>query len=116
MDEKRATKKARLMAKAEKLIDEYLAWEERHTQPALTEIEDIALKLRKELGEEIAQMALENHRGRKPVPGPKCPECGQEMHFKGEKGAQVESRVGELVLERGYYYCSACKKGIFPPG
>jgi hypothetical protein len=116
MERSQHEKRARLMAKAEKLIDEYLAWEENHPRPDLTQIEDIALKLRKELGKEIAQIALEDQGERRPVPGPKCPECGKEMHYKGEKGDQVESRVGGLALERGYYYCSACKKGLFPPG
>lgn len=116
MERNRQAKRDRLLAKAEQLIDEYLSWEESHPRPELTQIEDIALKLRKELGKEIAQMALEDQAMRRPVPGPKCPECGQEMHYKGEKGEQVESRVGGLGLERGYYYCSACQKGIFPPG
>lgn len=116
MEQNRQEKRARLLAKTEQLIDEYLAWEEGHSQPELSQIEEIALRLRKELGEEIAQISLENHPGRKPVPGPKCSQCGQEMHYKGEKGDQVESRVGALALERGYYYCAACKTGFFPPG
>jgi hypothetical protein len=116
MEGNREQKRARLLAKAEQLIEEYLVWEERHPRPDLTQIEDIALKLRKELGKEIAQLALEDQAASKPVPGPNCPECGQEMHYKGEKGNQFESRVGGLDLERGYYYCPACKAGLFPPG
>ena len=49
------------------------------------EREDIALKLRKELGEEIAQMAVEELEGRLPNPGPRCPKCGEKMRYKGEK-------------------------------
>jgi hypothetical protein len=45
------------------------------------EREDIALKLRKELGEEIAQMAVEEQEGRLPIPGPRCPKCGEEMRY-----------------------------------
>jgi len=69
-------KRARLRARAEKVIDEYLAWEETHPWPDLTEIEDIALKLRKALGEEIAQMVVEEQEERLPVPGPRCEKCG----------------------------------------
>ena len=116
MERSQQEKRVRLLAKAEKLIDEYLAWEESHPRPDLTQIEDIALKLRKELGKEITQMALEDQVARRPVPGPNCPDCGKEMHYKGEKGSQLESRVGGLALERGYYYCPACKEGLFPPG
>jgi hypothetical protein len=116
MEQSREEKKARLMAKAEGLIEAYLAWEESHPRPDLTQLEDIALKLRKELGKEIVQMALEDQAARTPVPGPNCPQCGQEMHYKGEKGNQLESRVGGLAIERGYYHCPTCKGGLFPPG
>jgi hypothetical protein len=109
-------KRARLRARADKVIDEYIAWEARHPQPDLGQIEDIALKLRKELGQEIAQMALEEQYQRTPVPGPKCVRCGKEMRYKGEKGTRVESRAGALRVERGYYYCPGCKESLFPPG
>lgn len=111
-----AEKRARLKAKADKIIDEYLAWEASHAQPDLTEIEDIALKLRRELGQELAQMAVEEQSERTPVPGPSCPKCGKEMRYKGEKALDVESRAGALEIERGYYYCAECKESFFPPG
>ena len=109
-------KRARLRAKADEVIDEYIAWEASHPQPDLKQIEDIALKLRKELGQEIAQMAVEEQRVRTPAPGPKCGKCGKEMRYKGEKETQVESRAGALRVERGYYYCPECKESFFPPG
>ncbi len=109
-------KRARLRAKADKIIDDYLAWEASHPQPDLKQIEDIALKLRKELGQEMAQMAVEEQSERTPAPGPKCKRCGQEMRYKGEKETQIESRAGALKVERGYYYCLDCKESIFPPG
>ena len=78
------------------------------------EREDIALKLRKELGEEIAQMAVEEQEGRLPIPGPRCPKCGEEMRYKREKEVDFDSRVGELKIERGYYTCAHCRESIFP--
>lgn len=112
----REEKKARLEVRAERVIDEYLEWEAAHPQPNLTEMEDIILKLRKELGKEMAQMLLEQQEERQPVPGPRCPKCGEEMHYKGQKRDRIESRVGLLELERGHYYCPKCKESIFPPG
>jgi response regulator RpfG family c-di-GMP phosphodiesterase len=109
-------KRARLRAKANKVIDEYLAWEADHLRPDLRQIEDIALRLRKELGQEIAQMAVEEQEERRHVPGPKCEKCGREMRYKGEKATQVESRAGTLKVERGHYYCSECQESLFPPG
>jgi uncharacterized protein with PIN domain len=109
-------KRAQLRAKADKVIDEYLAWEASHLQPDLKQIDEIVLKLRKELEQEIAQMAVEEQREQTLAPGPKCGKCGKEMHYKGEKETQVESRAGALRVERGYYYCPECKESVFPPG
>ena len=111
-----AEKRARLKAKADKIIDEYLAWEASHAQPDLKEIEDMALKLSRELGQELAQMAVEEQSERAAVPGPSCRKCGKEMRYKGEKAIDVESRAGALEIERGYYYCPECKESLFPPG
>ena len=111
----REEQRSRLEARAGQVIDEYFAWEEQHPEADLTEIEDVILKLRKELGKEMAQMLLEEREARVVVPGPKCPSCGEEMRYKGQKGNRVESRVGELELERGHYYCPKCKESLFPP-
>lgn len=109
-------KRARMLAKAAEAIDKYLEWEEKNPEPDLTQIEEIALKLRKEFGQEVAQLAIENQASRTPVPGPVCPKCGQEMRYKGKKKSRVESRAGHLAVERGYYYCLECEESIFPPG
>ena len=116
MNESKEAKRARLIAKAVKVIDEYLEWEEKNPRPDLMEIEDIALKLRKEVGQEIAQVAIENQASRTPAPGPRCAKCGKEMRYKGRKRTRVESRTGNLEVDRGHYYCLECKESIFPPG
>jgi hypothetical protein len=36
------------------------------------------------------------------------------MRYNGKKPTKVESRLGELVIERGYLYCVCCKCGLFP--
>jgi uncharacterized protein with PIN domain len=72
--------------------------------------------LRKRLGEQMAQAVIASQASLRPAPGPKCPRCGQEMHYKDQKANTVESRLGTLPLERGYYYCETCRQGIFPPG
>ena len=109
-------KREELLAKAEEVIDEYLAWEDSHPRPDLSEIEEIALVLRKVLGREIAQMAVEEQEKRQVVPEPRCGKCGKAMRYKGEKEIGVESRVGGLRIGRGYYYCAECQESIFPPG
>jgi len=114
--ESKEEKRARLLAKAAQAIDKYLEWEEENPQPDLAQIEEIALKLRKEFGQDIAQLAIESQAARTPVPGPKCAKCGKEMRYKGKKRTRVERRTGNLAVERGYYYCPECEESIFPHG
>lgn len=108
--------KKELMTEAEIMIDELLEWDEKNNAPTMTEIEDIVLELRKRMSEKMAQALVGNQEQKQPVPGPTCSKCGKEMRNKGQKGNEVESRVGQIRVERGYYYCPKCKQGNFPPG
>ena len=116
MTPSRAERKAALLQQAEQMVDDLLDWEDKHQRPNLTEIEDIVLALRKRIGEHMAQSVVDHQAAQSPVPGPKCPNCGQEMHAKSRKRRRVESRAGSLPLERAYFYCDHCRRGSFPPG
>ncbi len=115
MKRKRAEVKAELLHKAELLIDELLDWNDQTKAPDLTQIEEVVLKLRKQLGEQMALAVIETQDSRRPSPGPVCPTCQREMHYKDVKANTVDSRVGTLPLARGYYYCPTCRTGLFPP-
>jgi len=78
----RAELKAELMVQADLLIDELLDWNEQTPAPNLTQIEDVMLKLRKRLGEQAARVVIESQAVRCSVPGPVCPVCQREMHYK----------------------------------
>lgn len=108
--------KADLTELADEVIDELLDWTEATEAPTLTQIEDIVLQLRRRLSERMAQAVIEVQESSRPVPGPRCPQCGHEMHYKDMKHNTVESRVGHVPMERGYYYCATCRAGLFPPG
>jgi hypothetical protein len=116
MSDIHADLKADLMSEAEVIIDELVAWTADTPTPNLTQIEAIVLKLRQRLSERMALAVIEAQAMVRPVPGPSCPTCGGEMHYQDRKANTVESRVGQLPLERGYYYCETCKSGLFPPG
>ena len=108
--------KAELLAAAEEMIDELLEWHERTEAPTLTEIEDAILDLRKRLGDRMEQVVIEDQEATHPVPGPACPMCGREMHYKGMKKLTTSGRTGDIELERAYFYCDRCRRGLFPPG
>ena len=116
MKRTREERRATLEAKAKALIDELMQWSEDTDRPNLTQIEDEILKLRRAMSEAMLETVIEDQASQAPVPGPSCPQCGKEMQYKGGKARRVTSRVGEVKLERGYYYCSHCKESLFPPG
>jgi hypothetical protein len=116
MKRSREELRAELRAEAEAMIDELLDWHESSGAPTLDEIEEVILKLRKRLGERMAETVIGEQEAVRPVPGPACPTCGQEMHYKGMKEVTVEGRLGVAGLSRAYYYCDRCRSGLFPPG
>jgi len=116
MRQTRAQKEAALRAAAEEMIAQFLEWEEQAFQPDLTEIEDVVLKLRQEMSQRMAEVAISDQEARQPAAGVRCVACGEPMHNKGLKALDVESRLGRLDVDRGYYYCARCQSGLFPPG
>lgn len=112
----RAQKEAKLRKAADEMVEALLAWDEANTAPNLTQIEDEILELRQRLGREMLSVVLAGQAMGQPVENPPCPACGTELRYKGHKARSVESRVGGLAMERGYYYCACCQSGIFPPG
>ncbi|MHB8629732.1 MAG: hypothetical protein ACYDEO_26475, partial [Aggregatilineales bacterium] len=78
----------------------------------LDEIEGLALEIGAKAEQGISQALVEE--GSRPAgPGSGCANCGQEMHYKGQKGRYVETRSGTVRVERAYYYCEQCRRGFF---
>jgi hypothetical protein len=111
----REQKRTELLKAAEAMIEEFLDWEEQANKPNLTEIEDEVLRLRRQLGQQMAEVAVADQDAVQLVEAPLCPQCGERMRYKGQKRHSVESRVGTLALRRGYYHCSRCRERVFPP-
>jgi len=116
MKRTRVEMKADLMQQAEVLVEELLDWNEQTDEPTLTQIEEVILKLRQRLSEQMGLAVIESQEATRPAPSPRCPTCQDEMHYKDMKDNTVESRIGQLALRRGYYYCETCRAGLFPPG
>jgi uncharacterized protein with PIN domain len=115
MKKSREQLKAEFMVEVGELFDEMMEWEEQNEKPNLTQIEEIVLELRKRFGEQMAQKMIMRQEKRQPAERVKCPECGGETENKGMKDNQVETQIGSLKIDRDYYYCPKCKRGIFPP-
>ncbi len=43
-----------------------------------------------------------------------CPQCGGSVRSRGLVSRTVETMVGEMTLERPYFYCGRCKWGFYP--
>ena len=108
--------KAEFLVEAEELFDELMEWDDNTPDVTLTQLEEVVLKMRKRLGEQMAQAVVERQEKKQPAEKQNCPECGEEMIDKGGKDNRVESMLGGIELERSYYYCPKCRKGDFPPG
>ena len=116
MTKKRTELKQEMLEMAEARIEELLDWNEGNERPTLSQIEEQVLKWRQKVSEGVTEQLIGNQEAIKPEGGVLCPGCGQKMEYKDAKRKQITSWVGELTLERAYYYCSSCKKGLFPPG
>ena len=108
--------RAELRIEARRAVDDLAKELAKSSGPTLVEMEEAVLTLRQRLAQRMLELIVGEQEMARPVPGPKCERCGEEMQYKGMKGMQVESRLGPLDIERAYYYCHRCKAGFFPPG
>ena len=108
--------RARLLAEAEKVINERLADKPASSQMDLADIERWVLRTGQQVQErllkELAQDCQLAHSGETPL----CERCGSRMQRRGVRPRQVITEVGEMTLERAYYVCPGCGASLFPPG
>lgn len=108
--------KTRLMIKAEATIDKILAEKSAGEDITLREIEELALSGGKDFREAVLSQLVEEGQASEVKKMENCPECGTSMHYKGKRTKPLVTEAGEVRMERDYYYCAACKRGVFPPG
>jgi hypothetical protein len=108
--------KAHLMAQAEAMIDELLARKPKVEDMTLSDIEQLAIGGGREFREAVLASLVEESSQSEAREAVRCPECGEGMHYKGKRGRDVVTEAGEAHVERDYYYCPHCQRGLFPPG
>jgi len=79
--------KAEFLAKADVLFDELMTWDEQTSEPNLTQIEEIVLRLRQQLGEQMTQAVIARQEKRQPAETVRCPKCQGVAEPKGQKEA-----------------------------
>ena len=94
-------------------------WAFSQTQPELS-LADLECKARQLAADCFAaplQFALEQQRRQAEdiarLASQPCA-CGNAWHNKGTQSRTIITFLGELVLERSYYYCELCRQGYYP--
>jgi hypothetical protein len=116
MKKTRTQLKAHLMDEFERRLDEILDWQEARPSFRLTELEEFLLGIGEDIQEKLAEGVLGQVESKQPIEAPECEQCGARMENKGQKEKTVVTRLGEIRVERTYYWCPGCRQGIFPPG
>jgi len=106
--------KAKLLEQYQIHLDEMLEQLDEDHRFHISEIEDIALDLRQDVGKDVT-MALTQQESQQRDVDVSCPDCQQHMRAKGHKEKWIKTRTGEVRVSRPYYYCEACQQGHFPP-
>jgi hypothetical protein len=107
--------KAQLLTQYAHQLDRLLAQLDDDEDLDLTQIEDMALDLRRQVGQDVTT-ALVVHESAQSEVDVLCPDCQRRMRPKGRKGKWIKARTGDVRIERPYYYCDHCRRGLFPPG
>ena len=102
--------KRKLMAQIEEIIDQMLAGRSPDDEITLSEIEQLVVEARGDIGEQILAALVDVEQ----VEQPECAQCGGKMQDKGQRTRQLVTVGGEVRLQSHYYYCPVCKTGFSP--
>ena len=115
MPERDAELAARLEAAAKAAIAKVLAERKPPAEASLADIEQVALAAGAAIQQAIAAELARESAAALP-PWPTCPQCRGKMKSKGKRRRRLVTEAGEIEVERLYYYCATCQRGLFPPG
>ncbi len=115
MGEGKAELEARLRAAVEAALAQALAERKAPGEASLADIERVARGAGQAIEQAIASALAQESAAELPV-WPSCPACGRKMKSKGKRRRRIVTEAGEIEVERAYYHCAACGRGLFPPG
>jgi hypothetical protein len=87
-----------------------------HEPPALLpEVTSTVWDLRQQLTGGITETIVTYaHEGERQRQQASCPRCARVLKVQEHVGRTVETMVGPVELERPYFYCRACRAGLYP--
>src|SRR2546428_11565523 len=83
--------------------------------PTLAQVTQTVWNLRQELTGGLTQTIVEHtHLGEHTRKQVNCPQCARVLKARSPVQRTVETLVGPVELERPYFYCRACRGGVYP--
>lgn len=114
---RREKEKEKLQQAMGEMYDQLWQWREAHPEASFDDIVAQVTPQRRAVMSQMLQALACQHGGGQVLEGQVCCGCGGVMEYKGEpKRGVVHYLEGETKLNRAYYYCPACERGLFPPG
>ena len=101
-------------------LERFVAWDEAKPSCTFGEIEEQAMAVGRAVTQAMMKWAVaeEEAKAQRGTASPEstCKVCEKRMRYGGRKKREIESKVGQMEIERGYYHCVTCGAGFFPPG
>ena len=104
------------MGRAADLWDNFNAWYQANPEATFDEMEEELGQQRRAVLGNFLELNLRQGSLGAEAEAPCCPKCRKSMDFKGYPSKTVHGLEVDAQIPRAYYYCPACKVGIFPPG
>jgi hypothetical protein len=107
----------RIVREFEGLVKQLWIFSQHNPHADFSQLEEQARQLSRECFASALQAAAQSHRPHIEegwLPGQSQCECGQTPQYKGEQQRTVQTWVGTIRLERGYFHCRGCGKGRYP--
>ncbi len=83
--------------------------------PSLDALTRVVLARRRELTAQVTEVLVrQRHAQALGQKSASCSQCGRILPARGLVSRTVETLVGEVSLERPYFYCLECKQGFYP--
>ncbi len=83
--------------------------------PSLAQVTETVWNLRQALTGGLTETIVEHaHRGEHTRQQSRCPQCARLLTARDPVRRTVETLVGAIQLARPYFYCLACRVGLYP--